>query len=344
MYNNLTIRIAAIILASIALLYSCTGQKNLDSQSYKINTETEGKKLILQDQVEGFFDKLSNLEMSIQLKDTSTMSIEERTTKFEAFLASEVLAFDAADSIIISAVMDSAIFLVNKLNPDLIPRTIDLVKINTNHYGPSVYYTREDGIFIPKDALTRSNFDELFAVMLHEISHIVSRSDIKLKTALYNQIGFKKLDQEIEYPEVLKKRILINPDGVNDDFYIPVKSKDEGNMIKAVPIITSKRKKYTLSSPRFFDYLQFDLYALDDEYNVLCSQGGSSTLEMDKVTGFFEEIEDNTGYIIHPDEVIADNFMLLIQAIETGDRSKFSTEGKILLEDIEQVLRTYKRS
>lgn len=312
-------------------------------KAYELLSKEDASRLILKDDVEHFFDKLSRLEMDIQMKDTQKLSYDERKALFLPFIASETMDFDSTEAVMISSVMDSAILLVNRLNPKLLSSTIQLVKINTNHYGPSVYYTRENGIYIPKDALAKGNTDELLAVMLHEISHIISRSDPAMKHQLYDQIGFKPLDTEVVYPKVVKDRILINPDGVNDDFYIPVKDKKTNEEYRVIPIITSDKDSYRLTSPAFFDYLKFDLYAIDDSGKVLATENGSSTLKMNEVEGFFEEIEDNTGYIIHPDEVIADNFMLLILAIEKNEYENFSPEGMILLNDIKQVLTSYKQ-
>lgn len=330
-------------LLSLTMSVACAQKnwKNHNNTGYVILSKTEGSKAVLHDEVEHFFDKLSTLEMSIQMKDTVEMSYTERKSKFLPFLASEMMDFDSSEVVLISAVMDSAITLVNKMNPNLIKRPIKLIKTDINHYGPSVYYTREDGIYIPKDALEKGDSDELLAVMLHEISHIISRSDLQLKTDLYQQIGFRLLPEDVVYPEAVRQRILINPDGVNDDFYIPVTNKETKETIRVIPIITSNRSKYITSSPAFFDYLKFSLFAIDETGKVLCTEGGNSTVQMNEIEGFFEEIEDNTGYIIHPDEIIADNFMLLILAIEKNDFSQFSDEGKILLEDLKKILTSY---
>lgn len=328
----------------LCLTMACAQSKKCDSHSettYIMLDKEAAAKAVLHDDVEHFFDKLGTLEMSIQMKDTEKLNYAERKAAFLPFLASEMMDFSPIEKELMSSVMDSAIYLVNKLNKNLLSEPIQLIKTDINHYGPSVYYTRKSGIYIPKDALAKGNKEELLAVMLHEISHIISRSDIKLKTNLYRQIGFELLEKEVKYPEAIKKLILINPDGVNDDFYIPVTNKKTKEKLRVIPIITANRSEYVTSSPAFFDYLKFSLYSIDNEGNVQCTDLGNSTVQMDEVVGFFEEIEDNAGYIIHPDEIIADNFMLLILAIEKNDFSNFSPEGKILLDDIKQILTSY---
>ena len=55
---------------------------------------------------------------------------------------------------------------------------------------------------------------------------------------------------------------------------------------------------------------------------------------------FQRQIKDNTSYIIHPDEVLADNFSFLMQD-RNGQKisMRFSEEGKKLLTDLEGVLK-----
>ncbi|MBK8557502.1 MAG: hypothetical protein IPL65_17900 [Lewinellaceae bacterium] len=60
---------------------------------------------------------------------------------------------------------------------------------------------------------------------------------------------------------------------------------------------------------------------------------------MRNVPDFYRQIKDNTGYIIHPDEIIADNFSFIMTA-KAGTRSlnNFSAEGRQLLDSIQQVI------
>jgi hypothetical protein len=44
----------------------------------------------------------------------------------------------------------------------------------------------------------------------------------------------------------------------------------------------------------------------------LTPNGAPRLVEVEAVEGFFEQIGRNTGYIIHPEEILADNFVLLV--------------------------------
>lgn len=56
-------------------------------------------------------------------------------------------------------------------------------------------------------------------------------------------------------------------------------------------------------------------------------------LDPEEVSGFYEQVGRNTGYVIHPEEIIAENFALLV----TGKRDLPSPE---VIAKIRQVLTT----
>ncbi|MCB0573479.1 MAG: hypothetical protein KDC61_02800, partial [Saprospiraceae bacterium] len=88
-----------------------------------------------------------------------------------------------------------------------------------------------------------------------------------------------------------------------------------------------------------------NLFRIEDAGNgkwrvVTKDDGVTSILNLNELPDFFRQIKDNTGYIIHPDEVLADNFSFIM--IAQGNQAytaKFSEEGKKLLADVEQILR-----
>ena len=60
---------------------------------------------------------------------------------------------------------------------------------------------------------------------------------------------------------------------------------------------------------------------------------------MANVPDFFRQITDNTGYIIHPDEIIADNFVfVMLNQRKGGSKREFSEDGTALLKKIKAVL------
>ncbi|MEY3421126.1 MAG: hypothetical protein RIR48_1415, partial [Bacteroidota bacterium] len=65
---------------------------------------------------------------------------------------------------------------------------------------------------------------------------------------------------------------------------------------------------------------------------------GNTTIPLKKTPIFFTKIKDNTQYIIHPDEIMADNFMLAVLAFSNNEFDRFSENGASLLFDLLRVL------
>jgi hypothetical protein len=67
----------------------------------------------------------------------------------------------------------------------------------------------------------------------------------------------------------------------------------------------------------FFSYLQFRLLLVQRNENSKTTQPIDENvkprlMEARQVTGFFEQVGRNTQYIIHPEEILADNFALFV--------------------------------
>ena len=67
----------------------------------------------------------------------------------------------------------------------------------------------------------------------------------------------------------------------------------------------------------FFDYLQLKLLLVkttagSQKAELLLKDGTPQLLDLPQVTAFWEQIGRNTNYIIHPEEILAENFALLM--------------------------------
>ena len=294
---------------------------------------------IVEEDEDGFFDKVSIIDMSIQMKSEKVYtSREEALMEYKSYLRTEVMDWTDTDKILLNGIFDSIKVQVQRANPSLMPEDIRLVKVRTNHYGPDVYYTRGKNIMIPENVLTRQGAREMLEpVMIHETFHIISRYDKPLREKIYALIGFFPHKQTLEVPKTITDRWLTNPDGISTEYYIQL--TDEESTAKAVPLILSNKTTYTPSSPSFFSYLQFDLFELEESTGKLLHGNNlGTTLADGMMPGFFEQIKDNTQYIIHPDEIAADNFIYAITRSNITDKKRFSEEGSDLVDRIYKVL------
>lgn len=336
----------------ITLLYLSCGCKLITNNSRVIESTTsklvvfkdsvEASTSIIHDDVDGFFNQISVIDMSIQMKknfeDSSNSNIKEQ---FKGFLQQEVSDWKQTEKKQMNEVIQKAKKMLDSIHVDLFPSDLAFIKIKTNHYGNDVYYTRGKNILIPENIFSQYETEKQLPVMLHEIFHVISRYDVQKREDLYALIGFEKLDKSPLLNESLAKKILTNPDGVNMNYAIRLE-QDNKTTILALPIISSKFSKYKDNVQTFFEYLDFDIYALnqrDGKWTVLTDEKTKTTLPLSATPSFFTKIKDNTQYIIHPDEIMADNFMLAVLAHHKNDFRKFSPEGKNLIYQVLSILK-----
>ena len=295
---------------------------------------------IIREDVDSFFQKITAIDMQIQLKRPKPFSdISEAKDSFRRFLQSEVLNFQPSDTVFLERIMTEASKRIKSINPKLIPPKIRFVKIRPNHYGKDVYYTRNETIFVPENIFQNPNLDRQLPIFIHEIWHILSRKNPILREQTYPLIGFKRHGLQLQYPEELKRQLLTNPDGAMDFYYIQLNSPTEGTKM-AIPIIFAGSKDVK-PGKAFFDYLQFDLFSVDEKGKILTRGGTKTTLPMDAMPDFFRQIKDNTQYIIHPEEIMADNFMLLVNTHHEQRMDQYSSDGKKLAEEILEILKAF---
>ncbi len=301
---------------------------------------TAAARAISKDDIESFFDKIRTLDMEIQMGQSLSGTRAENIQTYRDFLQKDVTNFTEEEAKYIRKTMNKARQLCDLISPDIFPKPINFIKTKANHYGESVYYTRENNIIIPYDVLGKNRNESAFLeTMLHEIFHIYSRLNPNKRTQLYELIGFKKA-VNVQLPKELDRRLLINPDGI---FEYVITVSDGRNMTQLIPLLYSKTPEIAPNNPGFFNYLQFELFEIENEGDLLVVQaeeGYKSTMRERFQGDFQRQISNNTGYIWHPDEIMADNFAFL--ALIKGGLLKmkdFESEGRDLLRRIETVLR-----
>jgi len=307
---------------------------------------TEACSVIVVDKEEGFFDKVGVTDMLIQMKRPFVDSLNraQLLDEYKNFLRTEVTNFTEEEQEFCQRIMSRIETELGAIHPDLFPKPLRLIKLHGNHYGAGAFYTRENAILIPKQMLARRNAEGFYETMLHEIFHIYSRYHPKEKAALYELIGFKSIGStdHLQMDEVLRSRILLNPDGINYAYAITIEDVDRS--LSAIPLIVARARGYEADKSEFFDYLNFNLYPIRPPYSRLikveCQNDGSSRLNIKEISGFYEQIQRNTNYIIHPDEILADNFIFMVKATQDARvLGQFTEEGQELIEAMMEVMK-----
>ena len=195
-----------------------------------------------------------------------------------------------------------------------LPTGVNLVKTSGDEEGGAPY-TRGTTIVFP--GLESLGGDEFVRkVLAHELFHVLSRNDPEVRQQLYASIGFFPCG-EISHPESLAVRRITNPDAPRNEYAIEVTVSGETRTV--IPILYSRSATYDVErGGHFFEYLELQLLQIEPgaegrAWAASEENGNPILFEVGDVVGFYEKIGCNTGYVIHPEEVLADNFALLVQ-------------------------------
>jgi hypothetical protein len=328
-----------ILFAGILLL-SCRQQQEINSYKhslceYSLLSAKEAKIAVCRDSMDAYFDKVNILEMSIMLQMESPSGERQEIIKnYKELLQNDIEEFSKEEKQLLTTTFNKALDLCKTVDKNLKLPKINLIKTRGSYYGAGVYYTRENNIIIPAGQLKSDN-KYLLRTLIHEISHIYTRFNPKKKEALYALLGYNKL-QNLELSDFLKKRVIYNPDGVDLAYAIEL-TDSSGRNFKAIPAMYSRFSSYrNLPLLKSFVFQLFEVTEKDGKWMI---KNDGIGLSEEQVTGYWEKIGRNTGYTIHPDEIIADNFTFL--AMSSEDKSeieKFDAYGKELLKKMKETI------
>lgn len=188
------------------------------------------------------------------------------------------------------------------------PTEIKLVKSTLKEEGKQISYTRTNYIVL------RGDVTEDFVI--HELFHILTRYNPETRDELYKTINFYKSNR-ITYPEAIVNHVVTNPDGpfLEHTIRLTIEGKE-----KEAVIILYTGKDYDGGS--FFDEMQRKLMIVEgppnDKKPVLVN-GQPLLFDLTAATDFKDKTGRNTNYTLHPEEILADHFMILVKPKPASD-------------------------
>ncbi len=356
-FNYRFIRGLAFLMLSVGIVYlpiscafnSCSGKTGdvidfPNSRTLRLLNREQAVEIITVDQTDHYFDQVSALDMSLQLRrayppETSRQAI---LSDYFNLLKSDVADFTPKEKTLTAEVFGAAFDACNSLGSNLLPKEINIVKSKGLPYGDGVFYTRDNTIVIPSNELKTANKAELIKTMLHELGHIYTRTHVAKKAALYAVLGFKKLENtHLLMNDSLYQRLLLNPDGVNFTWVTALTMAD-GKNVMAIPLIYSNEYQFTSKKKSYMDYLSWNYFEARNTVRgveLLTNNRLQTTLQTKDLPGLFKE-KLNTDYVIHPDEIFADNFALLTGSCgRTDSIPAISAQGKSALDQLEIIIK-----
>ena len=252
-----------------------------------------------------YIQQLSPFDLQVRTKTAQPVSTEQ----FLQFVASHARDWTPDEIARITPLLEA---LARKLAPWKLqfPAEILLVKTSGQEEGGAAY-CRGAAIVLPQNMIDNRR-DNLAKVLPHEIFHVLSSHNPELRQRLYATIGFAPCG-EIALPDALARRKITNPDAPLNNYFI--KCMWQGRDAEWLPVLISKSDYDPAAGGTLFSYLDFKLLLLENQNGVRRAalvEGNPVLVEPAELPDFARQIGDNTKYIIHPEEVLADNFVFLL--------------------------------
>lgn len=347
-----TARIFGLLLSIVGILacLSCQREPNFyaisayGGRQIVLLSVGEARQQITQDREQDFFELIQPGDIAIQLGTVlpDSLSRREMLQRYRKALREDVCAFSPNDLALLRPVLLALTRKVQRLNPDLLPRQINLIKVKGELYGEQTFFTRENAIVVPEAVLVTDKRDVLTHILMHELFHIISRYHPDLRHELYACIGFEPLVDDVrqlQIPRTLASKILLNPDGIHYGYAARIKMKD-GGRLRMIPIISSAFRQFEAKSIPYFSYVDFGLYPVEHttegQWRVQTLSDGSSPVDRSAIDDLQAQMGGNTDYLIHPDEILADNFALLL--LTDHRDTPLGETGIELLADLRRIL------
>lgn len=253
-----------------------------------------------------FVRSLSRFDLQVRLQSAEPVTLDQ----WRDFAKAEVRAWEPAQIERVTESIERLRTRLSKLKLPL-PDVVLLVR-TTGKEESGAAYTRGTAIVLP-DKVLAYRPDPLDRLIAHELFHIMSRHDKTLRSDLYRVIGFQTCPP-IALPASLAPRKITNPDAPLVDCYIEIADGDK--TYTAAPVLYSSKKEYDAKAGgSLFSYLTFRLLVIeqrDGAWQPAMKGDQPVVIDPKGVPAFFEKIGKNTTYIIHPDEILADNFVHLV--------------------------------
>jgi hypothetical protein len=281
--------------------------------------------------------QLSDFDMGVRQQTAEPTNLHE----FLDFAAAAGLRWTAQEKASWKAVIDRLSDAMKGLN--LHVPNIDLVKTSGKEEFDAAY-TRRRAIMFPESATSLPTDDQRLAYFLlaHEVFHVLSRADARLRDDLYALLGFKTVEG-FAYPAELEERRISNPDAFEYLHTLTVQAGSES--VDVLPVIQSLLPLHeVIKLPNFFDALDIVLLSVDTSTGDAHRDSNGDLIKYNfGNTNWVPLMARNTGFIIQPEEVLADNFATLMEwradgVLPPANPGGFPANDIDLLTAIEDVL------
>jgi hypothetical protein len=299
----------AILLSTLPAALRAEVALGLESVLKFASRETASEILAADDE---YTSRMSRFDRMLRLKSTSPVS----TAEYYGHMADNARGWTSADRARLAPLLRRLSDVLDGYRLPL-PPVVLLVKTSGNEeVGDG--HTRKNAIVLPLRSLSEDD-ETLFFLLAHELFHVMTRHDANFRKAAYSLVGFR-IGPEIHLPAAIAPLQITNPDAPRHDSFVEVRSG--GSVVEVVPVLLSRSAVF---DPEIGDDLDqywtlrllvVEQVSPDDVPVAKMRNGAPVLLRLRDVDGFFEKVGRNTRYVIHAEEVLAENFAFLV----TGER------------------------
>ena len=270
--------------------------------AYRFADREEGISLLLGNTE--YYNNLNQNDMDYRAQKKGA-TLEE----VQEFTAKQVSEFSEEEKQAIARTM-SEIESILDGNGYVLPETDELVFVRTTQLeeGGAEAYTHKTEIYYGDEAMEGmlSDDEEVQRIanelMCHEIFHCLTRNNPQFREDMYSIIGFTMQDEDFELEQEVYELAYSNPDVDHRNSYATFTIN--GEEINCFPVLMVEPfEKEGEDYVSFISHMMIGLVPVDDTSTYY------SVLDDEEIFNeYFDVVGRNTGYVIDPEECMADNF------------------------------------
>ena len=300
------ITVFAVITASLC---SCV-KKDGNHIAHRFASAEEGRELMLSNN-ENYYDHFSQNELDFKMQKTGATMDE-----YKAMAAEQVLDFTPWEKSYIDSCirdMEKALDKNGYMLPDI--DEIVFIKTTMQEEPGASGYTHGTQIYLQAEVVSINSvghlipgFDEYFRHLIwHELFHCLTRNNPDFREAMYSLVNFTVVDSDFEIPDSVFEYHITNPDVEHHNSY-------------ATFIIDGQEIDCFTDFITTMHYEEVHASFMTCSTTALVPIDGTDIYYMPEQASNFDEVfGTNTGYVVDPEECMADNF---------ADAMLYGIEGK----------------
>lgn len=260
-------------------------------------------RLISADPIEGYFEHWSPTDARLQMGLADSVDISR--AEYQQWLSGLPQVWPSELKNKLGSIWNQVLSECFSRYPNLELADIPLILTLDKPYGSFVYFTRQNAVICPISDLREASRGELLEVMRHELFHLISRTYLDYREAAYAVIGFVPAPDSLVWPGDLYARRLHNPDAPFPNYALSAQEQ------LFVPIVYAAQSPYDPDNPdHFAEQLRFNYFKLKGDSLVRPILPAQQVMSL---TGGL------TDYLLHPEEILADQFVLLLEQGGPGE-------------------------